>query len=298
MDLFDDMALFLKVAASHSLSQAGREHGLSPAAVSLRMSALEKHYGVTLLIKTTRSVRLTPEGERFLDSCRRVQREIAELEDALHSGGTTLRGVLRIAAPEDLGRQQIAPMISAFVARNPAINVELTLTDSAVSLTAEGLDAAFRYGNLPDSGLIARRLADNHRLVVGAPSYFARAGRPKAPDDLKTHNCLVQLRDKQRDDKWSFVIDGQPATVTVSGDRTVNDGDTLRYWAIEGHGLVLKPAIDVGVDLAEGRLHAVLEGFMPQEAGLQILFPDMPHQPPRLRAFIDFAVDWFKRAAA
>jgi DNA-binding transcriptional LysR family regulator len=297
MDLIDDMALFLKVAASHSLSQAGREHGLSPAAVSLRMSALEKHYGVTLLIKTTRSVRLTPEGERFLDSCRRVQREIAELEDALHSGGTTLRGVLRIAAPEDLGRQQIAPMISAFVARNPAVNIELTLTDSPVSLPAEGLDAAFRYGNLPDSGLIARRLADNHRLVVGAPSYFARAGRPKTPDDLKSHNCLVHVRGKQREDRWAFVVGGEATSVNVSGDRTANDGDTLRHWAIEGSGLVMKPAIDVGVDLAEGRLQAVLESFMPEEAGLQILFPDMAHQPPRLRAFIDFAVEWFKRAA-
>jgi DNA-binding transcriptional LysR family regulator len=297
MDLFDDMALFLKVAASHSLSQAGREHGLSPAAVSLRMSALEKHYGVTLLIKTTRSVRLTPEGERFLESCRRVQREIAELEDALHSGGTTLRGVLRIAAPEDLGRQQIAPMISAFVARNPAVNIELTLTDSPVSLPAEGLDAAFRYGNLPDSGLIARRLADNHRLVVGAPSYFARAGRPKTPDDLKSHNCLVHVRGKQREDRWAFVVGGEATSVNVSGDRTANDGDTLRHWAIEGSGLVMKPAIDVGVDLAEGRLQAVLESFMPEEAGLQILFPDMAHQPPRLRAFIDFAVEWFKRAA-
>lgn len=298
MDLFDDMALFLKVAASHSLSQAGREHGLSPAAVSLRMSALEKHYGVTLLIKTTRSVRLTPEGERFLESCRRVQREIGDLEDALHSHGATLRGVLRIAAPEDLGRQQIAPMVSAFVARNPAVNIELTLTDSAVSITSEGLDAAFRYGALPDSGLIARRLADNRRLVVGAPSYLARAGRPKTPDDLKSHNCLVQLRDKQRDDKWAFVVDGDTVTVTVTGDRTVNDGDTLRYWAIEGHGLVRKPAIDVGVDLAEGRLVSVLDAFMPEEPGLQILFPDMAHQPPRLRAFIDFSVEWFKRAAA
>ncbi|MBK9083399.1 MAG: LysR family transcriptional regulator [Rhizobiales bacterium] len=297
MDLFDDMSLFLKVAASHSLSQAGREHGLSPAAVSLRMSALERHYGVTLLVKTTRSVRLTSEGERFLASCRRVQREIAELEDALHSGGTTLRGALRITAPEDLGRQQIAPLISAFVARNPAVTVDLVLTDAPISIVSEGLDAAFRYGNLPDSGLIARRLADNRRVVCAAPSYLSRAGRPRKPEELKTHNCLVQVRGKQRDDKWTFVVEGQETTITVTGDRTVNDGDTLRYWAIDGHGLVLKPAIDVGVDLQEGRLLTVLDAFMPQESGLQILFPDLPHQPPRLRAFIDFSVDWFKRAA-
>ena len=297
MDLFDDMSLFLKVAASHSLSQAGREHGLSPAAVSLRMSAIERHYGVTLLVKTTRSVRLTPEGERLLASCQRVQREIGELEDALHSGGTTLRGALRITAPEDLGRQQIAPLISAFVARNPAVTVDLVLTDAPISIVTEGLDAAFRYGNLPDSGLIARRLADNRRVVCAAPSYLSRAGRPRKPEDLKTHNCLVQVRGKQRDDKWTFVVEGQETTVTVNGDRTVNDGDTLRYWAIDGHGLVLKPAIDVGVDLQEGRLVTVLEAFMPQESGLQILFPDLPHQPPRLRAFIDFSVDWFKRAA-
>jgi DNA-binding transcriptional LysR family regulator len=297
MDLFDDMALFLKVAASHSLSQAGREHGLSPAAVSLRMSALEKHYGVTLLVKTTRSVRLTPEGERFLQSCQRVQKEIGELEEALHSHGQTLRGLLRIAAPEDLGRQQIAPLISAFVARNPAVNVELTLTDSPLNITADGLDAAFRYGNLPDSGLIARRLADNKRIVVGAPAYLARAGRPRAPEDLKSHNCLVQVRGKQRDDKWTFLVEGETQVVQVFGDRTVNDGDTLRYWAIDGHGLLLTPAIDVGMDIAAGRLSAVLESYMPQEAGLQILFPDLPHQPPRLRAFIDFSVEWFKRAA-
>ncbi|MBL8589233.1 MAG: LysR family transcriptional regulator [Methylobacteriaceae bacterium] len=297
MNLFDDMALFLKVAASHSLSQAGREHGLSPAAVSLRMSALERHYGVTLLVKTTRSVRLTPEGERFLASCQRVLREIAELEEALHSGGQTLRGTLRITAPEDLGRQQVAPLISAFVARHPAVTVDLVLTDAPVSITQDGFDAAFRYGNLPDSGLIARRLADNRRVVCAAPGYLARAGRPRKPDDLKTHNCLVQVRGKQRDDKWLFLVEGGETTVTVNGDRTVNDGDTLRHWAIDGHGLVLKPAIDVAADLQAGRLTSVLDAFMPPESGLQILFPDLQHQPPRLRAFIDFCVDWFRRVA-
>lgn len=297
MDLVDDMALFLKVAASHSLSQAGREHGLSPAAVSLRMSALERHYGVSLLIKTTRSVRLTPEGERFLASCQRVAREVAELEDSLHSGGTTLRGNLRITAPEDLGRQQIAPLISAFLARNPAITLDLVLTDAPISIAAEGFDAAFRYGNLPDSGLIARRLAENRRVVCAAPSYLQRSGRPQKPDDLKSHNCLVQVRGRQRDDRWSFVVDGEELAVTVSGDRTVNDGDTLRLWAIEGHGLVMKPQIDVVSDLAEGRLVSLLDKYLPPETGLQILFPDIQHQPPRLRAFIDFSVDWFKRAA-
>jgi DNA-binding transcriptional LysR family regulator len=297
MNLFDDMALFLKVAASHSLSQAGREHGLSPAAVSLRMSALERHYGVTLLVKTTRSVRLTPEGERFLASCQRMLREIADLEDALHSGGQTLRGALRITAPEDLGRQQIAPLISAFVARHPAVTVDLVLTDAPVSIVADGFDAAFRYGNLPDSGLIARRLADNRRVVCAAPAYLARAGRPRRPEDLKTHNCLVQLRGKQRDDKWVFRVEGEEATIAVNGDRTCNDGDTLRHWAVDGDGLVLKPAIDVAADLSAGKLVTVLEAFMPPESGLQILFPDLPHQPPRLRALIDFCVDWFRRIA-
>jgi DNA-binding transcriptional LysR family regulator len=114
---------------------------------------------------------------------------------------------------------------------------------------------------------------------------------------LKTHNCLVQVRGKQRADRWTFLVEGEQITVQVSGDRSANDGDTLRHWAVDGHGLLLTPAIDVGLDIAAGRLTPVLESYMPKEAGLQILFPDLAHQPPRLRAFIDFSVDWFKRAA-
>lgn len=297
MDLLDDMALFVKVAAAHSLSQAGREHGLSPAAVSLRMSALERRYGVPLLVKTTRSVRLTAEGERFLVSCRSVLREIGELDDALQTEGAPVRGSLRITAPEDLGRQQVAPLISAFLARFPSIAVNMILTDAPLSIAAEGIDAAFRYGNLPDSGLIARRLADNRRVVCAAPAYLARAGRPAHPLELKKFNCLVQERGRQRDDRWRFLVDGAETTVQVSGDRTVNDGDTLRFWAIEGHGLVLKPQLDVAADIVAGRLVTLLEGFLPSESGLQIIFPEMQLQPPRLRAFIDFSVEWFRKAA-
>lgn len=298
MDLLDDMALFIKVAASQSLSQAGREHGLSPAAVSLRMSALERRFGATLLVKTTRSVRLTSEGERFLASAKTVNREVAELADTLSANGATLRGALRVTAPEDLGRQQIAPLISAFLDKHPMVTVELILTDAPVSIAADGFDAAFRYGNLPDSGLIARSLAENRRVVCAAPSYLARAGKPGRPDDLKNHNCLVQVRGKQRDDRWRFVDSGNEISVTVKGDRTVNDGDSLRAWAVQGHGLVMKPVIDATADIVAGRLVTVLDDFLASETGLQIIFPDMQIEPARLRAFIDHSVDWFRKLAA
>ena len=297
MDLLDDMGLFLKVAAARSLSQAGREHGLSPAAVSLRMSALEKRYGVALLIKTTRSVRLTAEGETFLTACRRVLRDVAELDDALQRDGKTLRGLLRVTAPEDLGRQQVAPMIAAFLARHPALTVDLIFTDAPVSIVSEGLDVAFRYGDLPDSGLISRVLASNRRVVCAAPAYLAQASRPERPEDLRKHNCLIHLRGRERDDRWRFADGEDEIVVAVEGDRSANDGDTLRLWAIDGAGLVMKPYLDVATDMAAGRLVSVLDSFLPAESGLRLLFPDVQPAPQRLRAFIDFSVEWFRKAA-
>jgi DNA-binding transcriptional LysR family regulator len=259
------------------------------------MSALERRFGATLLVKTTRSVRLTEEGERFLASAKSVNREVAELADTLSANGATLRGSLRVTAPEDLGRQQIAPLISAFLDKHPMVTVELILTDAPVSIAADGFDAAFRYGNLPDSGLIARRLADSRRVVCAAPSYLARAGKPQRPEDLKNHNCLVQVRGRQRDDRWRFVENGNEISITVKGDRTVNDGDSLRTWAVQGHGLVMKPILDGTADIMAGRLVTVLDDFLPNEAGLQIIFPDMQIEPARLRAFIDHSVDWFRK---
>jgi len=134
-------------------------------------------------------------------------------------------------------------------------------------------------------------------LVCAAPSYLARAGKPERPEDLKNHNCLVQVRGKQRDDRWRFVENGNEFSVTVKGDRTVNDGDSLRVWAVLGHGLVMKPIIDGTADLIAGRLVTVLDDFLPSETGLQIIFPDMQIEPARLRAFIEHSVDWFRKLA-
>lgn len=283
----DQLRLFLLIAEKGRLAVAGRELGLSPATVSERVAALERHYGVALLTRTTRAVSLTDEGRALVEGARRLLAEADELDARLRFGRESAAGPIRLSAPKDLGRRCIVPIVDAFLDTHPLVTIDLDLTDGYVDLVGQGLDLAIRHGTLADSSLRAKPLGTNRRVVCAAPRYLARAGTPKVPDDLAQHDCIVMRFGQNLDREWPFAIDGVRRTVMVRGRRVANDGGLVRRWCRDGQGLALKSIRDVDDDLATGALVEVLRDYSISSTGLQIVYPNATVQPRRVRLLIN-----------
>ena len=287
IDRLADLRLFTLIVERGSLSGAASELGLSPGAVSLRLTAIEKGLQAQLLRRTTRRLQLTEAGDQVYRTAKQVLGELDDLKDQLSGERGALAGPVRVSAPLDLGRNYVAPTLDALIRLHPGLVVSLVFSDTMLDLSAEGVDLAIRYGRLPDSALKLKRISSNRRVPVASPAYLDRVGRPRTPQDLKDLNCLALLRGGGRFDLWPFRVDGARMNVKVTGDRDANDGDLLRRWAIEGAGVVLKSAWDVAHDLQAGRLEALLVPFCPVEVDLQIVLPPGSRRPRR----IDFVAD-------
>ncbi len=194
MDQLGDMDLFVRVVKLGGLAVAGREVGLSPARVTARINNLEERYQTRLLNRTTRKILITDAGRRFYESCERVLAEVKQAEALLNNDKSYLFGPLRITAPSDFGRQYVAPALCEFVKLHATVTPYLHVSDGVTDLVEHGYDLAIRYGNLPDSGLIVQRLADNRRVLVASPAYLEQYGTPSVPDDLAKHSCLLMER--------------------------------------------------------------------------------------------------------
>lgn len=285
--MMDNLALFLTIIEKGGLSAAGRELGLSPASVSERLATLEAYYGVTLLTRTTRSINLTDEGRTLAEGARRLLAEADELESRVRLGAQKISGPVRLSAPVDLGQSRIVPIIDRFLEQHPDVTVDLNLTDSFVDLVSQGIDFAVRYGMLADSTLKAKPIGENRRVVCASPEYLARNGTPQHPDDLLKHDCIVMRFGINSDRAWSYRINGEPYVVTVRGRRIANNGELVRRWCLQGHGLCLKSVWDVQADLDSGRLLELLTAFSAGRTGLQIVYPPTRVRPRRVRALME-----------
>lgn len=290
MDL-SQLALFLTIVEKGSMAAAARELGVSAATVSERLAALEAHYGVTLLNRTTRSLALTEEGRTLFDGARSVLEEAEDLESRVKGGAEALSGRIRIAAPFDLGRSTVAPIVDDFLAEHPMLSVELLLSDGYVNVIDEGIDLAVRFGSLADSTLRARKLGEHRHVVCAAPAYVEEHGAPKTPTDLEQHNCIVMRWGLQLDNAWRFRSGRKEVRVVVQGDRVTNDSGLVREWAIAGHGIIWKSEIDVRADLDAGRLLTLLDDYVAPMLPLQLVFPPGRTLPRRVRALADTLVD-------
>jgi len=286
-----DLRIFEKVVSLGSLSAAARDMNLSLAVVSKRLQAMEKRLGVRLVQRTTRSQSLTPEGRTFYDRSVRILGEVQDTEALMAGSRGRVGGVLGITAPRSFGRLYLASLVSDFSARHPALSVRLMLADESVDLVEAGIDLAFRFGVLPDSSLVARTVAPNHRVMCAAPAYLARHGMPQALEDLDTgrHACIVCGNNVAS--RWTVEVDGVPRSVKVRGSFVVNDGEAAQALALSGAGIVWKSIWDVGLEIAAGRLVPVLPQYrMPGEA-LHLVMPTGRQQAPRVRLFADYAVE-------
>jgi len=303
MDKFGDMDLFVRVVKAGGLAVAGREIGLSPASVSARINGLEKRYQTRLLNRTTRSVSLTEAGKSFYDASICILADVAEAEGHLLSNRRQLSGPLRITAPADLGQQHIAPLVSKLVRKHPDITPHLHLSDGVINLTEFNIDVAIRYGEPPDSTLVARRLTDNHRLLCASPAYLKKNGTPNTPDDLVNHECLVMVRVMEPLTTWYFSMNESLQAISINPTCSSNDGALIRQWAVDGHGIAMKSHIDVANDIDANRLVQVLGNYSLdfQRSGsgggadLYVAYPTRQYVPVRVRVFIDLLAQHFER---
>jgi DNA-binding transcriptional LysR family regulator len=284
MDAFKQISAFVNVAGKGSLSAAAQAEGVTPAIIGRRLDALEARLGVKLVVRTTRKLSLTFEGQAFLEDCQRILNDLANAEASVSLGGVKASGHLKISAPAGFGRKHVAPLVGKFLEVNPEVTVNLDLTDRLVDLVNEGVDCAVRVGELTDSSLVSMRLAENHRVVVASPEYLARHGAPQRPEDLARHNCLSLGQQRG----WTFRNGDRTVVIKVSGSLECNDGAVLHEWALEGKGLAWRSMWEVGADLAAGRLVAVLQDYAAPPNGIHVVFPQRKHLPLRVRLFIDF----------
>lgn len=285
--LFEHLRLFLTILDRGSMAAAARDMGLSPATVSERLAALEAHYGARLLHRTTRSFSLTEEGRALAEGAQNLLAEAEELDARIRLGTERIAGPIRLSAPSDLGRNRIARVLDSFQINHPEVEIDLHLSDGYVDLMAQGFDLAVRYGDLQDSSLMVRRLADCARHVCAAPAYLERHGVPAHPDDLARHNCLMMRFGPNTDRFWPFQIDGRPRRIAVRGDRTANDGEAVRAWCVAGYGIARKSEWDIAEDLADGRLVRLLTEYETPPIGLQIVYPAGRGHIRRIRSLIE-----------
>jgi len=301
MDKLGDIDLFVRIIKNEGLAAAGREVGLSPARVTARINALEKRYGVRLLIRTTRRVSLTDAGREFYAGCERILAEVKQAEARLQTGQESFTGPLRVTVTSDLGQQHIAPILSKFVKEHPDVRPCLHLTDSVINITEEGFDLGIRYGVLSDSTMIARKLADSRRVLCASPDYLKRKGAPTTPDELADHDCLAMVRATEPLTTWHFQTADGKQTVLIQPAWATNDGALIRRWAIEGAGIALKSYWDVANDLKAKRLVTVLDDYTQDferqgttsGADLHVVYPNREFLPLRTRGFIEALLEYF-----
>lgn len=287
VDRAGDMEVLARVVATGSFSAAGRALGLTPSAVSRIIARMEARLGVRLLIRTTRTLTLTSEGEAYHRAALRILEDLAETERAVMDQAAP-RGRLRVSSSQGFGRLHILPLVGEFLALYPDILLDLSLSDAMVDLTSGQADVAIRVGPLPDSGLTARKLGDSGRVVAASPAYLARRGTPQTPEDL-THHACIGFNFRRSRQGWLFKRDGTDFELAVSNVVEVNSGDAAVQLALDGVGIARVGRYVVARDLAEGRLVPLLEPFNAGEREpFHAVFIGGAQMPARVRAFVDF----------
>lgn len=295
MNQVSELAFFIQLIRSGSLAATARELNLTPPAVSKRLAHLEQRLGVRLLNRTTRSISLTSEGELYLLNAQRILGEIEEMERQVSSSRAAPKGLLRVNAPLGFGRAYVGPAVSSFVKRYPDVEVQLQLTDRPINLPNDAIDVAIRFGELPDSRLIARRIAANRRLLCASPTYLQAFGRPETPKDLMRHNCIVLRQNDAAFGVWRLSRGKQSESIKVRGSLSTNEGEVALNWALEGHGILMRAEWDLAKYLRSGRLEEVLAEYETPPADIYAVYLERLNLSAKVSFFVDHLREVFQR---
>lgn len=281
---------FAAVISEGSFSAAGRLLGLTPSAVSRAIDRIEDRLGVRLLLRSTRMLALTAEGQAYLTSARRILSDLNEAEQSIADRGAP-RGRLRVSAAHSHGRLCIVPLLGEFARLYPHILVDISLSDRLVDVAAGQADVAIRFGPLADSALTARKLGENGRVIVASPAYLERHGTPLTPEDLHSHNCL-NFNFRRAEPVWPFRDDGRDYALSVHGSIEANNGETLGQLAADGVGITRVGRFSVQPELASGQLVPILEDYNPGDVeAIHAVFLGGVNLPARVRVFVDFLAE-------
>ncbi|QPF75279.1 LysR family transcriptional regulator [Roseateles sp. DAIF2] len=299
-----ELRLLVECARGGSLTAAARVLQITPAAASAMLKKLEARLGARLVERSTRALRLTAAGEQLRDYAQRVLELLEEGVSLLGEGHAAagragaaaaaapqLRGRIRVSASSDLTRRVLLPLLDEFLELHPGVELQLHVGDSLLDLVRDQVDLALRYGELADSGLVARKLWEGRRLLVASPAYLQRHGRPRQPQDLAGHDCIRFRIGNRLEQDWRFwrrgALQAPPVQVRVQGRRLADDGGIAHQWLLEGHGLSYKSELDVQGSLASGALVEVMPDWVGARMPLHALLPSQRFLPQRVRALVE-----------
>ena len=282
----DDLGLFVRTAALGSFSNAAREADLLPGQVAAAVARLERELDLRLFVRSTRSLRLTAEGEQYLPSALTALEALQRGRDDLRRDPAQLQGTLQLSAPSDLGRNLLLPWLTDFRREHPLLHLRFLLSDQLVDLFRDPVDIAIRYGLDVDASYVALPLAPrNRKVLVASPRYLARCGQPQTPEDLRDHQCLLYMQQGRLYDKWRLGTE----TVQVGGTLLSDDADVARRWAVAGEGITYKSWLDVSDDVLAGRLVLLMPDHPGPALPLSLVCPHRKQLSPtvtRLHAWL------------
>lgn len=298
MDRFNAMNVFCKVVEAGGFSRAAEKLGLSTSSVTNQVLALEGHFRVKLLNRTTRAMSLTDEGRLCYEQARALLLEMSELESSLQDSNQHPRGSLRVDMPEIVSRTLVAPALARFVAAYPDVRLHLTAGDRNIDLVEQGIDLVIRIGELPDSSLIARPLGATDYICCASPGYIATHGEPETPEQLAEFACLTFVYPtSQKPRPWRFERDGEPFEQTPHGVLASDHVESLIEAAKAGCGIVQLLSWSVAGAIRAGQLVPVLAGYKTPGPPISALYQQRHHRAAKVTAFVDFVAELFASQA-
>ena len=289
MDRLEGMTILLAAVDTGSLSAASRQLRLPLATVSRRVSELEEHLKIRLLLRGHRKLTLTDAGRSYVASCRRIMEDIAEAERAAAGEYLTPRGELTISVPQVMGRVHVMPIVAEFLRAYPDIRMRVQLNNRNVNLLEEDVDLALRIGELPDSSLIATRVASIRQVLCASPGYLKTRGVPMTPTDLSAHDC-VAYEELVLGSNWDFRSKGTPQTIPIPSRLVVNSVEAAVSAATAGAGIARVLSYQIDDLVRSGALAILLEGYEPSPMPVSFIYPSQRQVPLKLRVFLDFSI--------
>lgn len=287
MDNLSDIVVFVRVVEKQSFTAAARDLNLSPSAVSRHISHLEETLGIQLIKRSTRRLVLTDIAVDFYEQCARIMRDLDKARSMATAHNVEVKGTVRVHATLGLGQRLVAPAVRQFLTHYPDLHVDLMIGPHTVNVLEDGYDVVIRSAQIVASGLTVRELGPVQYTVCATPGFLAKFGTPQAPQDLKNYNCLLHTG-QTRANEWRFENNGESFTVVVSGNLRTNNGIALYEAVMGGLGIARLPGYAVSDDLRSGALVPLFQNLIGWGRGIKAFYPDSPHQPLRVRVFLDF----------
>ncbi len=295
MKAVSDIAVFLALAKQLSITNVANQLGLTPAAVSASLKRLESEMGVILFIRSTRKMRLSEAGNTFLPFAENALDSLQAGMQASQNTPASFKGTIKVSVPSDLGRNIIVPHLDTFLSEYSNVNMQLYISDENTDLYSSDVDFAIRYGVPTSSNLIARPLVkNNYRIVCAAPNYIEKHSFPYEPTELASHACATFMRSNSKSNEWHFYNGNTHIKQRVHCQQVINDGEMVRRWALNGHGIVCKSALDVEEDIQKNRLVRVCPDWRSDDLPLYLLYADRRQMTPVAKSFYESLKELFK----